>query len=76
MQLRRPPSTQSINVNRFGSRCFGIKKQLRNMSHIPHGPFYIKSQFNGRVIDVEGGSVDDNAHIIVWDQKSDKAANQ
>ncbi|KAJ2958853.1 hypothetical protein NQZ79_g5579 [Umbelopsis isabellina] len=46
------------------------------MSHIPHGPFYIRSQFNGRVIDVEGGSVDDNAHIIVWDQKSDKAANQ
>ncbi|KAG2178577.1 hypothetical protein INT44_001730 [Umbelopsis vinacea] len=46
------------------------------MSHIPRGPFYIRSQFNGRVIDVEGGSVNDNASIIVWDQKGTEAQNQ
>ncbi|KAH8551922.1 ricin B lectin domain-containing protein [Umbelopsis sp. PMI_123] len=46
------------------------------MAHIPRGPFYIGSQYNGRVIDVEGASVNDNAHIIVWDQKSKDASNQ
>ncbi|KAI8346189.1 ricin B lectin domain-containing protein [Blakeslea trispora] len=38
--------------------------------------FYIKSHFNGRVLDVEDGSTEDDARIIVYTQKHDDAYNQ
>ncbi|KAG1449494.1 hypothetical protein G6F56_008626 [Rhizopus delemar] len=40
------------------------------------GLFYIKSQFNGRVLDVEDGSTEDDAPIIVYSQKFDDNLNQ
>ncbi|KAI9283356.1 ricin B lectin domain-containing protein [Sporodiniella umbellata] len=40
------------------------------------GYFYIKSQFNGRVLDVEDGSTEDDARIIVYTQKFDDNLNQ
>ncbi|KAL0091009.1 carbohydrate-binding module family 13 protein [Phycomyces blakesleeanus] len=42
-----------------------------------YGPLYfIKSHFNGRVIDVEEGSTEDDATIIVYTQKSEDCLNQ
>ncbi|OBZ89643.1 hypothetical protein A0J61_02305 [Choanephora cucurbitarum] len=38
--------------------------------------FYIKSHFNGRVLDVEDGSTEDGAKIIVYTQKSEDPYNQ
>ncbi|KAI7868133.1 ricin B lectin domain-containing protein [Spinellus fusiger] len=41
------------------------------------GPYYfIKSHFNGRVIDVEGGATEDDANIIVYSQKGSDCMNQ
>ncbi|KAG2204978.1 hypothetical protein INT47_002602 [Mucor saturninus] len=42
-----------------------------------NGPLYfIKSQFNGRVLDVDEGSTEDDAKIIVYTQKTDDCSNQ
>ncbi|KAI8971822.1 ricin B lectin domain-containing protein [Mycotypha africana] len=38
--------------------------------------FFIKSELNGRVLDVEGGATDDAARIIVYKQKSSDNQNQ
>ncbi|KAI8061524.1 ricin B lectin domain-containing protein [Gilbertella persicaria] len=38
--------------------------------------FFIKSQFNGRVLDVEDGSTEDEANIIVYHQKYEDSFNQ
>ncbi|KAG1152858.1 hypothetical protein G6F37_004662 [Rhizopus arrhizus] len=38
--------------------------------------FFIKSQFNGRVLDVEDGSTEDDANIIVYEQKYEDCLNQ
>ncbi|KAI8978957.1 ricin B lectin domain-containing protein [Pilobolus umbonatus] len=38
--------------------------------------YYIKSQFNGLVLDIENGSTDDNARVVVWDQKFDECEGQ
>ncbi|KAF7723833.1 hypothetical protein EC973_001558 [Apophysomyces ossiformis] len=38
--------------------------------------YFIKSQFNGRVLDVEGGSLEDEANIIVYHQKESDFLNQ
>ncbi|KAI9351691.1 ricin B lectin domain-containing protein [Pilaira anomala] len=41
------------------------------------GPlYYIKSKFNGRVIDVRKGSTEDEAKIIVYTQKKNDCKNQ
>ncbi|KAI7863420.1 ricin B lectin domain-containing protein [Spinellus fusiger] len=44
--------------------------------YIPSTPFYITSQFNGKVIDVEGASEEDGAHIIIWEKKPGANPNQ
>ncbi|KAI8972760.1 ricin B lectin domain-containing protein [Pilobolus umbonatus] len=38
--------------------------------------FYIKSQFNGLVLDIEEGSTEDGAKLIVWNQKWNGCDNQ
>ncbi|KAI8978950.1 ricin B lectin domain-containing protein [Pilobolus umbonatus] len=38
--------------------------------------YYIKSQFNGLVLDIEGGSTEDGAQLIVWHQKHSGCNNQ
>ncbi|KAI8349433.1 ricin B lectin domain-containing protein [Choanephora cucurbitarum] len=44
---------------------------------IPNGPFYIVSEFNGRVLDVEGASTKDKAEICAYTKKhGSEAANQ
>ncbi|KAI7871430.1 ricin B lectin domain-containing protein [Spinellus fusiger] len=45
-------------------------------THIPTGFFYIVSQFNGLVLDVEGASQKDGAKICVWKKKTQDADNQ
>ncbi|KAG2236255.1 ricin B lectin domain-containing protein [Thamnidium elegans] len=41
------------------------------------GPLYfIKSQFNGRVLDVDEGSTEDEAKVIVYSQKGEDCLNQ
>ncbi|RCH99040.1 hypothetical protein CU097_014592 [Rhizopus azygosporus] len=46
------------------------------MSYLAGRRFYIKSQFNGRVLDVEGASTEDDAPVIVYTQKYDDNLNQ
>ncbi|KAI9483829.1 MAG: ricin B lectin domain-containing protein [Benjaminiella poitrasii] len=38
--------------------------------------YFIKSQFNGRVLDVEEGSTEDEANVIVYTQKYEDCLNQ
>ncbi|KAG0168521.1 hypothetical protein DFQ28_003136 [Apophysomyces sp. BC1034] len=38
--------------------------------------YFIKSQFNGRVLDVDDGSLEDEANIIVYTQKESDFLNQ
>ncbi|KAI8647656.1 ricin B lectin domain-containing protein, partial [Parasitella parasitica] len=38
--------------------------------------YFIKSQMNGRVLDVKEGSTEDAAEVIVYSQKSDDCLNQ
>ncbi|KAG1090585.1 hypothetical protein G6F40_013105 [Rhizopus arrhizus] len=46
------------------------------MSAIPSGPFFIVSKLKGRVLDVKGGSIENEAPIIVWSKKSSDNENQ
>ena len=40
------------------------------------GYFYIKSQLNGLVMDVEGGGTSPGSRVVMWDYKSDDNDNQ
>ncbi|KAL0079943.1 carbohydrate-binding module family 13 protein [Phycomyces blakesleeanus] len=46
------------------------------VNYVPSGYFFIASQFNGKVLDVEKASTKDGAKICVWAKKDTDSDNQ
>jgi len=54
----------------------GHDNQQFKLEYLPSRYFFIKSNLNGKVLDVEGGRGRPGARVIVWHQKEGRADNQ